>query len=327
MRKKFLIPIFFLIMNFSVRGQDYWTSPDRLTWLTATNWSSGVPTSTDVAQFRANPTANSAYISVTTNTYQDVGAIELTPARSNDISIGNGGSSNSSGKLRIFGATVNNVQNVILRNNSSRLLTLKDYQGTGSSLLTVTLNDGTTDVINIDGSGGITISSSIAGSNINLTRSGTGSGILTLTNSYYTFTGTTTLSQGEMRFNPISVNATFKSQIVLNGGRLSTTSIIVNTVLTDSSTLELNASSTIALGNIAHALKFSDSHNITWNGMLLTITGWTGVAGVSGTYGKIYIGTDANGLSANQLTKISFAGFPVGAKIRHIIQGEAFRPS
>ena len=102
MRKKSLIPILFLIMNCSVRGQDYWTSTTGLSWLNGSYWSAGVPTSTDVAQFRANPTADPAYISVTTNTYQDVGAIELTPARPYDISIGNGGSSNPSGKLRIF---------------------------------------------------------------------------------------------------------------------------------------------------------------------------------------------------------------------------------
>lgn len=316
MRKKSTFPILFLIIYCSVEGQDYWTAPDRYTWLTASNWSANaVPTSTDVAQFRANPTADPAYISVTTNTYQDVGAIELTPARPYDISIGNGGSSNPSGKLRIFGATINNISHVILRNNSSRLLTLKDNQGTGSSLLTVTLIDGTTDIINIDGSGGITISSGISGSNINLIRSGTGSGILTLTNGYYSFTGTTTLSQGELRFNPVSANSTFLSQIVLNGGTLSTNSIILSTAITFSSTLKLDANSTIALGTNAHSLKFSASNNITWSGTLLTITGWTGAAGVSGTSGKIYVGLNANGLSANQLTKISFAGFPVGAKI------------
>jgi autotransporter-associated beta strand protein len=139
-----------------------------------------------------------------------------------------------------------------------------------------------------------------------------GTGILSLTSSANTYTGTTTITAGELRLNP-SANATFASQIVLNGGTLSTTNIASTRTFTSSSTLNLAASSTIALGSNVHTITFANSSSVSWAGTTLTITGWTGSAGSSGTAGKIMVG--AGGLTSTQLAQINFTGYANGAMI------------
>ncbi|RZL15125.1 MAG: hypothetical protein EOO89_14580, partial [Pedobacter sp.] len=72
---------------------------------------------------------------------------------------------------------------------------------------------------------------------------------------------------------------------------------------------------TIALGTGNHSLKFSASNGVTWNGSSLTIIGWTGTEGISGTAGKIFVGNNASGLTSTQLAKFRFTGYPDGAQI------------
>ncbi|MCC5922602.1 MAG: T9SS type A sorting domain-containing protein [Crocinitomicaceae bacterium] len=163
-------------------------------------------------------------------------------------------------------------------------------------------NSGIFDIV----SGTETYSRALTGSG-NLSK--LGAGILVLTgNSNYN--GTTTITAGELRLNP-TVNATPASQFVLNGGTLSTAGIAVNRTITSSNTLRLDASSTINLGNVNHGISFSASNAVAWNSAAeLTITGWTGTAGTSGTNGKIFVGSNTSGLTAAQLDRISFQGFP-----------------
>lgn len=124
-----------------------------------------------------------------------------------------------------------------------------------------------------------------------------------------TYTGTTTISAGTLQLNP-SANTTPASQIVLDGGTLSTSGITATRTIISSKTLQLNNSSTIALGTGDHTLKFAASNGLTWvAGKTITITGWTGTAGQSGTGGKIFVGTTNLGLTAPQLSQISFSGY------------------
>jgi len=182
---------------------------------------------------------------------------------------------------------------------------------TGTIAITGTPATATT-AITLGGSAGGSVSTVIAGART-LTKAG--SGTWTFTNAGNTYSGTTTITTGELRLNPGSTTATFASQVVLNGGTLSTTSIASSTTITSSSTLKLDVSSTIALGSNEHSLKFAHSEGITWAGITLTITGWTGTVGVSGTAGKLFVGTDATGLTSAQLAKISFTGYAAGAQI------------
>ncbi|MCX6269862.1 MAG: autotransporter-associated beta strand repeat-containing protein [Bacteroidetes bacterium] len=138
-----------------------------------------------------------------------------------------------------------------------------------------------------------------------------GGGILTLTGNNI-YTGTTTISAGTLRLGAANVLPDYA--VTLSGGTLSTGSGagFSETI----GTLELSATSTIALGTGVHTLTMANSSGITWAGTTLNITGWTGLAGADGTAtaGKIIVGV--GGLTAGQLAKITFSdGCPTGAVI------------
>ena len=175
-----------------------WASAAGGAWLTATNWTSGaVPGSADIAQFGANPTSGVTPVGIDMGSNggaQSVGAIEVTAARSASLLINNSAVS-SSGTLTLNGATVNGTQNVILRNNSSQLLTLSNG---ATANMAIALGNATANVVAIDGSGGITIGSNISGAGRSLTKSGSGAGVLTLSGAN-TFDGGLYLSTGTLR--------------------------------------------------------------------------------------------------------------------------------
>ena len=160
--------------------------------------------------------------------------------------------------------------------------------------------------LTLGGATGGTASGAISGTGT-VTKADAGTWIFTANNSY---TGATTISAGELRFNPVSPAATMASQVVLSGGKLSTTGISANTTLTSSSTLNLAANSTIELDPSAvHNLVFANSSGVTWNGSSLTINGWQGSLGSSGTAGRIFFGSAAGTLSNAQLQAITIIGF------------------
>lgn len=176
----------------------------------------------------------------------------------------------------------------------------------GSSTRTITLG----------GTGTYTFGGVISGTNVGITLAGNASGTLAFTNPSNTYSGATTLTSGTLKLNPSSTPATFVSQLVLNGGTLSTAGIAAATVITNSSTLNLTDNSKINLGIAIHSLIFANNSSIAWTaGKTLTITGWTGTAGTSGSAGKIFFGSDATGLTADQLAQITFTGYSGGAKV------------
>lgn len=180
-----------------------WSSAGGSAWLTATNWTgSAVPGSADIAQFGANPTSGATPVGIDMGSNggaQSVGAIEVTSARSVALIIANSAAS-AAGTLTLSGATVNSTNNVVLRNNSAQLLTLADG---ATATMGVVLGNAADNVVVIDGTGGITISSSISGSGRKLTKSGIGAGFLTLSGAN-TFSGATTVSAGTLRLNSAS---------------------------------------------------------------------------------------------------------------------------
>jgi len=177
-----------------------WASAGGSAWLAGTNWAGGAtPNSTSIAQFGANPVSGVTPVGIDMGSNggaQSVGAIEVTAARSASLLINNSAAS-VSGTLTLNGATVNGAQNVILRNNSAQLLTLSNG---ATANMGVALGNVTDNVVAIDGSGGITIGSSIFGSGRRLTKSGSGAGVLTLSGAN-TFGGGVYLTTGTLRLS------------------------------------------------------------------------------------------------------------------------------
>jgi autotransporter-associated beta strand protein len=321
-----LILFIMLFLNKS-SGQVMFTSTSGSTWFTNSNWNTGSYPGTpstnaspgvgisnnQYAIFGSFPSSTIGINMSTSNGngYQglSIGGLEIN--RTTSLTLQNSTSSKS-GTIFIYGGTINSIDNVILRNLNSGTFIIDGIANAG---LSFSLNNGIDNIINIDGTGGIIIASTITGPGKNLTKAGSGSGILTLSNPSNTYSGTTTITNGELRLNPSSTIATFASQIVLNGGTVSTTNIVTNTTITSSATLKIDVNSNIILGTNVHSLKFANSRGIEWIGTTLNIIGWVGSPGSSGTLGKIYIGIDATGLSSEQLTRIHFDGYALGAQI------------
>jgi len=179
-------------------------------------------------------------------------------------------------------------------------------------------------------SNNITNSSGTGGGAIGVTKLGTNTLALSGTNSY---TGTTTVNAGTLLVSGGGLAGT--SGLAVNGGtlQLGASNVLNDVALTLSSgtfstgattgfnetlgTLDLNTGAvlTLALGTGVHSLNFANSSAVDWTGSTLTITGWTGAAGASGTAGKIFFGSNASGLTSLQLSQINFTGFSSGASI------------
>jgi fibronectin-binding autotransporter adhesin len=190
---------------------DVWNvSTNAGAWLTAGNWSLGtVPTSTQTAQFGTNPSSSPFNVGINMNgatnngtNNQIVGAIDVTSARSNALVIGNS-STSAGGTLTLAGVTVNSVNNTIIRNNGTGLLTIQNTAGSGNQTMSLALGNPTNNIINIDNTGGVTISTAITGAGRNLTFNGAGGGILTLSGAN-TYSGVTTIHSGELRVTSLA---------------------------------------------------------------------------------------------------------------------------
>lgn len=155
----------------------------------------------------------------------------------------------------------------------------------------------------------------IAG-NMSLTKAG--SGTLTLagaTNSAYTYTGTTTIAQGTLALaqNNLLPDA---APITLSGGTFNTGGA-TNGFSDTTGAMTLASSSSIDLGGngtaAASILHFANSAATAWSGTL-TIANWGGSTNGGGV-DQVYFGSDATGLTAQQLSEITFTGFSPGAAI------------
>jgi autotransporter-associated beta strand protein len=144
---------------------------------------------------------------------QSVGAIEVSSARTNALTINNSAAT-AAGILTLNGATVNAVSNVIVRNNSSQLLTLANG---ATANMGVALGNATDNVVVIDGSGGVTVSSVISGANRGLTLTGGGTGSLTLSGAN-TYTGPTRVINGRLNISgSVSSDVTIGTGATLAG--------------------------------------------------------------------------------------------------------------
>jgi autotransporter-associated beta strand protein len=185
-----------------------------------------------------------------------------------------------------------------------------NYSGTGAITTGATIlspvNLGATRTITVadDGTANsdLTMSGVISGTGFGITKDGAGTLTLSGANTY---TGTTTVNAGTLQLGAAGVIAD-GSNVTLNGGTLRTGATTGNSETVG--TLTLSSNSTIALGSGDHSLNFSASDLITWSGSL-TITGWIGTEGATGSEGKIFFGADNTGLTTTQLSAITFTGY------------------
>jgi hypothetical protein len=234
-----------------------WSAAAGSAWLTGTNWTgNAVPSGTDVAQFGTNPTSGTTGVGINMNgatnngaNNQAVGAIEITSARAANHLVGNS-SSTAGGTLTLNGATVNSVANVVVRNNSSQVFTIQNLQGAGTQLMNVALGNATDNIINIDSTGGITISSVVTGSGRKLTKAGAGAGILTLSG-VNTYSGDTTITTGTLALSGAGSIANSTNIVLAGGSTFSVTGL--TTALTLASGQGLVGSGTATTGTITVA--------------------------------------------------------------------------
>ena len=159
-------------------------------------------------------------------------------------------------------------------------------------------NDGTS-------AGDLTITGEISGTGFGINKYGEG----TLTLSSVTgnsFTGLLFVYAGTVQLG--NDNAIPEISVYLQGGTLSTG--LEEGFNETIGSLGLFSNSTIHMGTGSHSLNITASNGVDFvEGYTLTITGWEGTAGSSGTEGKIYFGTSAGTLTAGQLSQITFEGY------------------
>src|SRR5205823_1338795 len=151
------------------------TTGNSTAWLTVANWvgdanfagsSLGITTNSEIANIPStgtNPTIGINLSAPTGNTLY-LGAISFSGA---NRTIGD--SSATSGTLQLNGTTVNGVGNVIIRNSGIGNLTLQNNGGS-TGLMGIALGNSTENIINVDGTGSVIISSIISGSGKTLTK-------------------------------------------------------------------------------------------------------------------------------------------------------------
>ncbi|MGC4102611.1 hypothetical protein [Ferruginibacter sp.] len=180
-----------------------WTNAGNATdWYTAGNWTPATGATawatTDIAAFQNTGTAISARINMNTRNLS-LGAISLS-ARTRDLTIGNSSPVAGTGKLKLNGATVNGIANVILSSGTNiptyTLFIKKKLTGLASDM-GVVLGNSTDNIVLLNGEEGsaIQISAPISGAGKKLTLRTTVSsgGILTLSGAN-TYTGMTTVN-------------------------------------------------------------------------------------------------------------------------------------
>ncbi len=223
----------------------------------------------------------------------------------------NGTGISSGGALTNSSSTAATFAGPITLGNASSIV-----GGTGSITISGTLTNATYG-LTLGGATGGTVSGIISGTGA-LAKADAGAWTLAAANTY---TGATTINAGTLTLGaanalPITTSA---GTIQFAGGtpilNLGLYNLGSSTASANSAgQLDFDVNTTVNLGaSGTNAYYFKASTGQTWNATTITIYNWTGTVGVSGTGPKIYVGSDATGLSATQLAKITFNGYSPGA--------------
>ncbi|HWL52870.1 MAG TPA: hypothetical protein VNQ90_10565 [Chthoniobacteraceae bacterium] len=208
------------------------------------------------------------------------------------------------GFIKLTGNTINGVDHTIISNESAYALGFRRLGITNNRLLDLQLGNADANVIQINGSGNVEISSQIsAGSgvsnpNLTLDGSGTGSLILTGQNSYG---GTTLIRRGTLVAG--SSTALGTSEVTLGGFSNAATLRIKNGVVLDLASLALTQDALLSfeLGAVSATTK------ITASGQLGNGTYQVGIVDVGGLEAGEYVLLETTGWDA--------AGFSLAAPV------------
>jgi len=254
------------------------------------------------------------------------GTIGLSPTiGNNSLSVGGVTFNSGAGGFTIGGSATLTINSGVT-NNSSNVQTFAGPIALGAAQIwnAASANLGFSGSINnagfvltIDGANNTAISGIVSGSG-GLTKIGTGTLTVSGTNTYI---GTTTVTGGTLLLGADNTLSTATSPgatrgLALGGGTLNVNGTSQGSAVGSGlslGALTLSSNSTIQLtsNDSVQDIFFSD-YNRT--GGLLTITGWSGATGGSGTGGGIFFSTSAT-FSADELAQISFSGFSQGAQL------------
>lgn len=273
--------------------------------------------------------------STAANTSLTLGTIDFLVTDNRAISIRNS-STTVDGTLTLGGDTLNAIANTILANEGSQNAGLTN--GT-SRRMDLALGNATTNVVQVNGSGNVTITSLIKDgtgtSNLTLTSTGTPSGQLILNGvTPNTFSGTTTVNKGTMNLvtagslgstSGITVNTggtlllsgsanldriNSTATMTLSGGTFNTGGLSEHGVSNNTAgigAVTLSANSILDLASGASIIAFANSSASPWTAATkLSIYNWSGTLTTGGGTDQVYFGTDATGLTTTQLSQIEF---------------------
>lgn len=268
----------------------------------------------------------------TTVTVNSSGVFQIdSTVYNNDIAETIGGLALEGGSLvqTLDGAT--SVASIVLNGNVTRSST-GNTSATIAGNLDLGVGTRSFDVADSTAASDLEITATI--SNGSLTK--TGAGNLTLSGSNAnTYTGTTTVSAGELELNKTAGTNAIAGDVAVNGGTLllsaanqiaDTSDMTLGGGTFDTNgnneslgTLTLSSSSTIDLGS-ASVLDYDASISESWSGTL-TVTNWNGDENGGGTTQLIF-GTNAAGLTLAQVDSIRFinpTGFTPGTYFARIL--------
>ncbi len=168
----------------------------------------------------------------------------------------------------------------------------------------------------------LTVSGVVSGTATTAGLTKDGPGTLTLTGAN-TYAGGTTVAAGTLALGATGALPT-ASPVVLAGGTLATAAGTANGDKTGGGPLTLAANSVIDFGNAGTltTLSFGTSSGVAWaGGTTLTINGYKGTT-AGGGLTQLFVGPDANGLTAAQLSQINFIGSEFGLGASLLFTGE-----
>jgi len=204
----------------------------------------------------------------------------------------------------VMGATSGNGQNFDLNGNDVTIASLSSNTG-GTGVITNSAASGT-NTLTVNQSGNTSFGLVIQdGSTAKTALAKSGAGTLSITG-LNTFTGGLSLNAGTVEMGASGNLFANNLPFTFNGGSFKTGAAAGYSETVGA--INLSNNSTIYLGTGSHSLKFSSAGTFT-SGKTLTIYGWVGSAGSSGTAGQVFVGTDNTALTASQLDQINFNGF------------------